>query len=323
MPTKLKYLPFLSLVALGLAGCHEDSQPSQPLSIERLDQCVVSSARFDSLMQVGFTALMEINGVEVNAQNLDSVRRAYVDSRAVQVFQADIERYLPPLDSVEQVLGHAAEAYSAGTVGTVFGMVSPYSQSVITVGENVFVGLNHYLGEDYPGYAGRFPQYMLQRKTLAKLPTDVMQAVVVRDNPPQFTQNPTLLSRMLYDGAVTHCVLATMPAETTIGAVLGFSAEQIHWCEENEARIWMTIIEQNLLYSTDPLVADKLLKPSPVSTLINGNAPGETARWVAWRIVQAYVERHPDANSSALLSPSFYNENQSLIDSQYSPYGKR
>jgi hypothetical protein len=274
-------------------------------------------------MQVGFTELMEINGVEVDAQNVDSVRSAYVGSRAVQVFQADIERYLPPLDSVEQVLGHAAEVYSTGNVGTVFGMVSPYSQSVITVGQNIYVGLNHYLGEDYPGYVGRFPQYMLQRKTLAKLPTDVMEAVVVRDNPPQFAAAPTLLNRMLYDGAVTHSVMESMPEGTTIGTVLGLNDEQIHWCEENEARIWMTIIEQNLLYSTDPLVADKLLKPSPVSTLINGNAPGETARWVAWRIVQAYVERHPDASASQLLQPSFYNENQSLIDSQYSPYGKR
>lgn len=323
MPTKLKYLPFLSLVALGFAGCREASQPSQPLCIERLDQCVVSSAPFDSLMQVGFTELMEINGVEVDAQNVDSVRSAYVGSRAVQVFQADIERYLPPLDSVEQVLGHAAEVYSTGNVGTVFGMVSPYSQSVITVGQNIYVGLNHYLGEDYPGYVGRFPQYMLQRKTLAKLPTDVMEAVVVRDNPPQFAAAPTLLNRMLYDGAVTHSVMESMPEGTTIGTVLGLNDEQIHWCEENEARIWMTIIEQNLLYSTDPLVADKLLKPSPVSTLINGNAPGETARWVAWRIVQAYVERHPDVGASQLLQPSFYNENQSLIDSQYSPYGKR
>ena len=62
-------------------------------------------------------------------------------SRADSVFTPDIERLLPPLDSVEAVLGRALGPESGVKL---YGVVIPYRQSIITApGGVIFIGLNH------------------------------------------------------------------------------------------------------------------------------------------------------------------------------------
>ena len=298
MPIKQKFLPLLLPFLLSACSNFDSSK----VEIHRLDHAVSEATALTADERNALDALHEV--------------MPYEASPSVMRFQADVDSLLPSLDGVETQLGEAAAKMSH--FGKLYAIVSLYNQSVITVGNDyVFIGLNHYLGEDYPGYSGHFPDYMLHRKTLAQLPADVVRAIIERDCPAQFSTDATLLNRMLRDGAVNYAVSCYLHTDNPIG----FSSEQLQWCKENEARIWRQMMEAQLLFSTDPTVADRLLNPATASLPINANAPGETARFTALQIVRAYVEQHPDAEISTLLSPDFYNSNQSLIDSQYAPNG--
>lgn len=325
MPQKLKILLISACLTAGLACSHSpEAGQWPPEHIERLDLVLADTAKLDSVMQVGFADLMGLYG---HTSVSDSLRSAYAHSAAAEVFGRDIAALLPPLDSVESVLGHVRLAADSTLLprlrwATTFGAVIPFNQSIITDEQgNLLIGLNHYLGSDYAGYRGKFPVYTLGRKQLSRLPVDVASALVRTAYPrlePQ-GESPTLLSGMLYEGAVASAMSRLLPEETPEGTLTGHTPEQVEWMESHAALIWNRLIEQQLLYSTDPAMASRLLAPAPSSAAIHPDAPGETAAWVGAQIVKAYVKRHPDTSMEQLLQPEFYNSASTLVESGYSP----
>lgn len=250
----------------------------------------------------------------------DSAARAELRSiignteRADSAFAPDIARLLPQLDSVESVLGQALGENSGVRL---YGVIIPYRQSVITTpGGHIFIGLNHYLGEDYAGYRGVFPSYVRHRKTIGRLPIDVMQARVAALFPLEAGQSPSLLNRLLYQGALLETANEQMHAPDS--TLLGLTPDELKWCEENEGNIWMALIDRNLLYSTDSSVADRLLSPAANSNLINANAPGQAALFTAVKLVRAFTDK-TGITAREILEKKLYNDNQTLIKSQYAP----
>lgn len=253
-------------------------------------------------------------------ENPDSATRAELrliigdTERADSAFAPDIARLLPPLDSVERVLGQALGENSGVRL---YGVIIPYRQSVITTpGGDIFIGLNHYLGADYEGYRGIFPSFVRHRKSIERLPTDVMLARIAALYPAEFGPSPTLLNRLIYQGALLETANERMRAPDA--SLLGLTPDEIKWCEENEGNIWLTMIDRDLLYSTDPTVAERLLSPAANSNLINANAPGQAALFTAVRLVRAFVDK-TGFSPREILEKKLYNDNQTLIKSQYAP----
>lgn len=233
---------------------------------------------------------------------------------ADSIFSADIARLLPPLDSVEQELGRALGPDSGVTL---YGVVIPYRQSIITTPDgHIFIGLNHYLGADYEGYKGVFPTYLLHRKTLERLPIEVMQAHIADLYPAEYTQSPTLLNRLLYQGALLESANERLKAPDA--TLLGLTPKELKWCEENEGKLWQSLLSQDMLYSSDPQLADRLLSPAPNSGLLSGNAPGQAVIFLAVKIVRSYY-KETKTSPRELLEKKLYNDNQTLIKSKYAP----
>lgn len=241
------------------------------------------------------------------------------------IFAGDVSRLLPPLDSVEAVIGGikslAAREFPNQQWHHTFATVWPYNQSIAySPGGNLIIALNHYLGPDYPAY-GYFPDYLRRNKRLEMLPVDVAETLLQVWFP--FQEKPeidaTFLNHLLHQGAVAYAMKTLLPAETSLDRLLGLDPDEAEWLTRNEAEIWQSMIRNNIVYSTDPAIEGRLLRRAPASPLISASAPGLTARYIGLRIVESYVARHPDATLSTLLSPDFYNSNQSLIDSGYAP----
>ena len=284
MPKKLSFYPLFLLIFL-LSACGKSNQ-STPQHIMPPD----SAARAQLREIIGDT------------------------SKADSVFMPDIERLLPPLDSVEAVLGRALSQEKGVRL---YGVVIPFRQSIITApGGVIFIGLNHYLGEDYEGYKGVFPSYVRHRKSIERLPVDVMQARMASLYPPEFAASPTLLNRLIYQGALMEAANDMIDAPDS--TLTGLTAEDLQWCEENEGNIWLTLIDRNLLYSTDSAVADRLLQPAANSNMINANAPGQAVLYTALKLVRSYCKETGNT-AKQILENRLYNDNKTLIQSQYAP----
>lgn len=305
MPIKLYILPLLALLLAGCTSRHAAVEEAGPKVIDRLDLALdsVSPEQCRAL-----DAWLEVIGRS---------EEEYISSEAVRVFTPMVRERIPDLDSVERVLGHALPASDSIRLVAV---VSPFNQSVVTHPAGyVFIALNHYLGANHPAYAGRFAAYERHRKGLHRLPADVVEALVARTHPAGYAPDATLLNNMLYCGALLQTVLESMPEGTPERTVLGMTADGYEYCTRFEANIWQTLIEKQLLYSSDPILIQRLLSPAPFSGLISSSAPGQAALYVAMKIVQSYLRNHPGVSAESLLVPDFYNSNRSLIDSKYSP----
>ncbi len=283
-----------------LAGC---GSKHDPRPIERLD-LALSDASLSAADSAAFKAWSTIAGFEGTPEE-------YAGRMAP--FEAIVLGSLGSLDSVEQVLG---QALADRPELKLIGIVSPYNQTVVTDPDGyVFIALNHYLGADSRAYAG-FPDYLKRRKVAGRLPVDVVMAVIAANGDPQLGESSTLLNRMLYQGALLNQTLKALPEGTTEATVLGMTDEEYQWCQANEGRIWSTVVERKWLFSADPEISDRLLRPAPASALLTPEAPGQALLFNALKIAQAYEK---NTGKKASLTPEFYNNNSTLTQSEYAP----
>ena len=306
MPRKLLILPFLITL---ITACSKTSSNTAPLHIVRLDIAASQpDSSFTETEQAAFNAWMDIIDASYSKED-------YAKSAAMTAFGPIVLQELPALDSVEMVLGSALPQGF-----TPIGIISPYNQSVITHPNGfLFIALNHYLGTDNPIYAGRFPEHERRRKTINRLPIDAVEAAIASAHPDSLPSDATLLNHLLYHGALLQATLESLPENTTEASLLAMTPEEYAWCIENEANIWNSIVTQGLLYSSDRQMIKRLLSPAPASPMISANAPGQTTLFTALKITQSYLNNSDVNTAENLLKTSYYNSNQSLIDSKYSP----
>jgi len=315
---------FCGVVALALAGCGSDrSGDVVPVRIQRLDSAM---ALFSSSGPEGRMAMVDSfsRGLEamVDMGMLPSVSdssiAAYGTSDVTRVFLPDVASRLGSLDSVESALGamydRAAVTLPSLPRPEIYGIESPFFQSVYLVDSVALVALNHYLGPDYPGYVS-FENYQRQRKFPRLLPYNLLEAQIGVSFPIGDT-GVTVLSAMLREGAVIHALMSTVSGASLADAG-GWTQEEVEWMEANERLMWEALVDKNLLYSTDPMDVRRLVGSAPSTPLINANAPGAAGRFLGYRIVSSYLAGNPSAQVEQLLSEGFWNSRKSLIESGY------
>ncbi len=298
MPLKHTILLFFGLLAV--ASC---SHRNEPRHISRLD-LALSQGELSAADSAAFTSWAEIIDFEGQPEE-------YAGRTAP--FEALVIGAITNLDSVEQVLGDALAEHKDISLT---GVVSPYNQAVVTHPDgHVFIALNHYLGPNSAAYSG-FPEFIKQRKVIERMPVDIVLAVVASENEPQFEDDASLLNHLLYQGALLARAREMLPDDTPESTLLGMTPEEYEWCKINEARIWKTLVERKMLYSTDSEVIGRLTRPAPGSPLISAEAPGQAALYCALKLARAYENK---TGSAALPRPEFYNNRQTLIQSAYAP----
>lgn len=316
-------IPILAYTVLALAACACNGHSAvSPEPIKRLDLSIAGYTGGNDVidsMRPGLEALSQVTGSDLT---FDSALAAYSNTRGVKVFSPDIQRILPSLSSAEMSLGeikyYLATELPGVKMPAVYGIVSTSDQySVYNVGDVMLVGLNHYLGENYEGYRS-FETYRRKVKTIDHLPLDVAEALVSQAYPyqPVAEGNPTLLSQLLYSGAVTEAKHRLLPSLSD-RELLDYDEQEWKWLEDNERPGWNSMIGRDMIYNVDPVLADRMLLPSPATVALHQDAPGRAGRYYGYKIVKSYLKAHPDVSLEKLLSPSFYNSTSTLKDSRY------
>lgn len=331
---------FLASAAAGCGG-NSAGQPSSeasgapvaqadpeadPVIIERFDRAVMD---YDSLDRHGRDSIVKVyapvllfegsDGGDIPVDDLMAALRA---SSTQKVFGPDVERYLPDLSAIETSLGQlranmARELPSLQFPRHVYGILTPYAQSIVAVADtSLLVGLNHYLGVTYPGYQGYVQDYMLRFKVPGRVAYDVAEALLSLRYPYHSSDGSTLLSRMLYDGAILAAMLRVVPG-STLQSVMGYDDDQMRWAADNEKAVWSELARRQLLYSTDPSVAARLLAPAPSSAILTPDAPGRICRYMGCRLIESYLRRNPESSPERFLADSLWLSSSTLRQSGY------
>ena len=151
------------------------------------------------------------------------------------------------------------------------------------------IGLDDFLGSDVIAYqkAG-LPKYKIARFTQDHILPQCMLAV--SDNLVRVDEkNNTLLDRMIMAGKALYFLDVMLP-EVKDEFKIGYTADQMEWCRMNEKNIWAFIIENQLLFSSDPQGVSKLMTDAPFTSGFAAESPGRLGAYMGWMIVRAYMK---------------------------------
>lgn len=263
-------------------------------------------------------AMMKVLGYDSVS---DEVLMEWSRSRVVEMFTPAIDSLAPTLDDVERSLGHIL--YSAMRHGLDIrhwryaAVAWGNPKSIVFCDSVMLICMNHYLGDDFPGYAG-LPDYLKAVKTPRMLPYDMAEALVATAYPYVADKGGNVLTRLLYEGALASAKMRLVE-DASLADVLGYDSSQLSWAESHEADIWNRIVATKMLFDVSATTAERLVSPSPVCMLISPDAPGRVGRYVGYRIVESYMKHHPQVTLAELLSPDFYMSGSVLSDAAYAP----
>lgn len=274
-----------------LGGCSGESrlrEAAPSVDIIRLDKAVAAltdTTDLDPSAEDGADAWLYVTHGIVPGTILPSTRDSLLmterDRKSFEFFERDVDSLLPPLSDAILSLSKIDSL-----PGKVYGMVSPYNQSVMMVDTVVIIALNHYLGADYKGY-DYFPDYLRRNKRIERLPIDVGEAWISARYPfPDNVAAPSLLQCMAYEGAVIAEVADELGIDD--GALLlGWNDEEWGEAIVNEGEAWRRILGNEMLFSDDQLLVSRLMSPAPASVDVSPDAPGRIGRFIGLRLIRA------------------------------------
>jgi len=211
---------------------------------------------------------------------------------------------------------HYLYHYPDSILPRVVGYVSRFNEGLFTVDHFVGVGLDQYLGSDCSYYQQMgVPRYLARNKEPDRIPVDVMLAWATQLYPYNDSVD-NVLSRMIYHGQLTWFVGAMFP-DLEEQMIMGFTDDQMKWCRNNEEQMWTHLVEDKLLFSTDPMNIRKLVEDAPYTAFYTNESPGRAAVWQGCQIINAYTERNPKLTVSQVMSQRNFQELLRL--SRYNP----
>ncbi|HNF72535.1 MAG TPA: hypothetical protein PLP34_08975 [Chitinophagaceae bacterium] len=204
-------------------------------------------------------------------------------------------------EQLEQLLKHVKYYFPDSKYGTVYYFISGLNfWSAVTVDTLIGVGLDMYLGKQYPFYAAvQIPEYQAAWCEPEYIPVHVARALY-QDRFPFQPEGKTLLDMMLEKGKELMYMESVLP-DTDARLLLGYSEAQWNWCVANEAMMWNYFATQKLLYATNWQDIMRYVHEGPSTTGMPAEAPGNTGSWIGWMIMKQYALAHPEIPLIELL----------------------
>jgi hypothetical protein len=99
--------------------------------------------------------------------------------------------------------------------------------------------------------------------------------------------------------------------------IMGFTAEQMGFCLNNESRMWEYLVEEKVLFNTDRMTIQKFTGNGPFTGDFTRESPARAAVWLGWRMVEDYMRHN---NRITLRDLMYENDYQKILTlSKYNP----
>lgn len=183
---------------------------------------------------------------------------------------------------------------------TVIGEMDNTTKAIYT-NNMLIVSLEMYLGKNHPFYAG-IAKYIRDNFEPRQMMPDVVAAIGFKVIPR--SRQDDFISLMVDAGKELYLKDLLIPSYTDAEKI-GYTPEQLKFCQENEAYVWENFIQNNYLYSSDPKLANRFVNLAPFSKFyleIDNETPGRIGQWVGWQIIRSFVENNEKVTPKELLA---------------------
>lgn len=125
-----------------------------------------------------------------------------------------------------------------------------------------------------------------------------------------------MLDYMIRHGKKLFILEKLLPS-TQDTVIFEYTPTQLAWCRDNEAQIWAYFLQEKMIYEKEMRKVQRYVFPAPVSAGMPDGAPGRTGDFIGYKIVQAYMTRHPQ---TSLQDLAVQTDAQAIMDgARYRP----
>ncbi|MEM8520249.1 gliding motility lipoprotein GldB [Flavobacterium sp. PL12] len=200
--------------------------------------------------------------------------------------------FKPEKENLENLFKHIKYYFPETKTPKIVTIISEmdYNSKVIYADSLVIISLELYLGKNHKFY--QFPNYLKKNFEQKQIAADVVSSFSATKIPPVIDKD--LLSQMIYNGKQLY-LKDLLLTEYSDAEKMGYSDEQIKWCDENENYMWRYFIEREMLYSNEQKLISRFINPAPFSKFyleIDNDSPGRVGAWIGWQIVRSYAKNN-------------------------------
>jgi len=189
-------------------------------------------------------------------------------------------------------------------------------KDAIGVGLDLF--LNDYPYKRFAQTNASFSDYLTKAFRKEYIPKRATDAVIDDILKPE--KGERLLDKMIQNGKKLYLLKKFMPFEQD-SIIFGYSGAQMDWVSENELNIWVHLLAEELIYETNRKKIKSLIDFSPTSKGMPAEAPGRTANYSGYRIIEKFMQRNPEIPLDSMINIS---DPQYILDNaRYKPTARR
>jgi hypothetical protein len=125
-----------------------------------------------------------------------------------------------------------------------------------------------------------------------------------------------VMSKIIHEGKLKYFEKCMLP-EINDTILFGFTSDQMKFCRNNESQMWLYLLENDLIFSTDQFIIRKLTGEAPFTSYFTSESPGRAAVWLGFRIVESYMMKNPAIKLEVMMNNA---DIQSLLEqARYNP----
>ena len=291
-----KILVLLSFM-IAISACDKKSKIEK--EVEKIP-LTIKVSRFDKIFYE--TPVAELYATKqkfpylFSAQTPDSVWTNKIKNPLNRELYLEVQKKYSNFDAdqnkLESLFRHIKYYFPETKTPKVITLISEmdYQNKVIYTDSLVLISLDLYLGKNHKFY--EFPDYIKQNFEPNQILPDVVSSFALRKITPPIDK--TLLSAMIYAGKELYLKDVLLPDYTDADKI-GYTAEQLQWCQENESYMWRYFIDEKLLYSADSKLPNRFINPAPFSKFyleIDNETPGRVGTWLGWQMVRSFMSKN-------------------------------
>lgn len=292
--------------------------------IHRYDQALFSIDRNDiraSLIRLSDEFLPFLDADLDDPQNIKQIEDFLSDTTVIHIHNSVSEHFKDLKffsNDLADAFRHIKFYFPAWEPPVVYTYVSGlyYEVPVRYDGQSLLIALDMYLGEDFELYrkAG-FPQYKIKRMNTDYLLADCIDEIIREIFVPA-TLPANMLDKMIAEGKVLYLLDRFIPWVQDEYKI-GYTKADLKWCMKNEPNMWAYFIENELLFTSDPLIINRFVNDGPFTAPFHRDSPARTALWMGWQIVRAYMNKKSGTDLNTLIQMN--DSNAILQASAYRP----
>ena len=244
----------------------------------------------------------------------------FVKYPSILALKHEVDSIYPNLNKIEDELSVAMSRYKKEfpdvKIPHFVSYISEFTEAHSAYDSIIGIGLDMYLGKNYPFYPEEFPEFMRSKMTKDYIVPNTLKAIAISTFDKQL-KDKRFLAYMLFEAKVRYFTKKILP-ELNDTLVFGYTKKQMDWCNESENQIWSFFVDKKLLYEKNPNEYMRFLTDGPFTSA--EGIPQESAPslgvYCGYKIIENYAEK-----TGASLSEIMNNNNwdEILKQSGYRP----